>query len=115
MRGTDHQTGPDVQLREPGDDGTAGPSVARDPPAGECGAGWFVVGFQQDVFGDRSALDSARATASGTAATGVLHGALGVATDGAIDLHLDVSLVRGAVDGRAGVGCDGVHQACPRA
>ena len=69
-----------------------------------------VAGVRQLVCARRTAVDPAGAAAAGAAAAGVLHGALGAAADGATRLQSAVPLVRRALGGRCGVGCDGVLQ-----
>src|SRR4051795_13056758 len=98
------------RLRGPGGDGAAGSSAAPDPPAGERGAGASVARVRSDLLVDRTALDPARAVAAGPAAAGVLHGPLGAAVGGAIELQHPVSVVPRPVDRGTGLGRDGVHQ-----
>ena len=67
-------------------------------------------GTGQAVLGDGAGVDCAGAAVAGVAADGSVLGALGAATDGAIELQPAVPVVRGSGDGRRGVGRDGVHQ-----
>src|SRR3954454_9369401 len=103
-----------VQLSEPRGDGAEGSSAAGHPAAGERGAGAAVTRLRAPLCPDRPGLNRAGEVATGIAPAGVLLGALGAATDGATDLQYAVPLVRRSVDGRTGLGRDGVHQE-PRA
>src|SRR4028119_2360504 len=99
-----------VQLPEPGRGGAEGPPAAGHPAAGERGTGPSLVRLRPALRTNGAGLDCSREAAAGAAAAGLLHGALGTAADGAADLQHAVPLVRRAVDGRASLGRDGVHQ-----
>ena len=77
---------------------------------GRRGAAGAVADVRRALCARRPAVDPAGAAVAGAAAAGVLHGALGAAVDGATRLQSVVPLVRRALDGRSGVGCDRVLQ-----
>src|SRR5690242_58843 len=99
-----------VQLSEPRGDGAEGSPAARHPAAGKRGAGPTVTGLRAALCLDGPSFDRAGKVAAGVAPAGVLLGALGAATDGATDLQYAVPLVCWSVDGRTGLGRDGIHQ-----
>src|SRR6185312_17569197 len=77
---------------------------------GECGAGAAVGPVRGAVCLRWAAFDCAGEAAPRAAAASLLRRAVGTATDGAGHLQHTVPLVHRAVDGRAGLGRDGVHQ-----
>src|SRR5262249_21221720 len=106
--------GSTVQLRELRGTGGQGPSTAGDPRDRQCRVGDAVAGVRKALRAVGAAVDRAGEAAAGAVAASVLLGAFGAAADGAAGLQLVVSLVCRAGDGRADLGCNGVHEE-PRA
>ncbi len=99
-----------VLVCELGGTGAGGSSAARDPGDRGRGAGDVVAGVRAALFDAGPAVDRAGAAAAGAVAAGVLRHPLGAPADGAAGLQPAVPLVRRAVDGRAGVGRDGLFE-----
>jgi hypothetical protein len=78
----------------------SGSSAARGEEAGGCGFGRNVQRFRWTVLAGGTTVDSAGAVTASTAAAGFLFGAERTAADGATELQLAISLVRGLGDRR---------------
>src|SRR6266849_6268655 len=102
--------GSGLQLCECGTANRSRSSAAADSSDDGWSAKGTVAGVRPVVCERRSAVDCAREAIAGAAVAGVVLAAERAAADGGDELQPAVSLVRGAGDGRRGVGCDGVHQ-----
>jgi hypothetical protein len=100
----------DVQLCDVGATYRCGSSGAFDSCVGGPCFRAYGRGSGCDVFVQRPSVDCSGASLAGAVADGSPLDPVRASTDGTAGLQPVVSLVRGAGDGRPGVGCDGVYQ-----
>ena len=110
MRGTDRETGKLFSYASPESLVAARPPAACHSRTGERRTRSSVADVRADVRRGRPTIDRAGAAIACPVAAGAVHHPLGTAIDAADQLQHAVPLVRRAGDGRARLGCDGVHQ-----
>src|SRR3954447_14180461 len=98
--------GGNVFVPAPGSAGTERTSTAADPRDRGSSAWVSFASVRGAVLPHGTAFDPARAVAAGFTAARFLHRALGASAHGAARIQSSFPLVRWAIDGRAGLGCD---------